>query len=130
MAEKISLEELMSKRIRLSPEEYNEMMFHLRTCAEFYEILKRNNPKYDEDVHEYEDELREVDYLDFGRFVTWGRTMMANCNKIVRKAHAGKNVVGEQKDNPQILYSKEEGLCERWLDGTTITKADPYELML
>ena len=130
MAEKISLEELMSKRIRLTKREYSDFMFHLKICSDMYKKLKRKNPKYDEHFFDYEDKAREIDFVDFGRLVTWGRTMMANCNKIVRKAHAGKNVVGEQKDNPHILYSKEEGLRERWLDGVTITKADPIELML
>lgn len=129
MAEKISMEELASKRIRLTPKEYSDLMFHLERCVEAYEIFKDNNPKYIGCVDEYDDPLREIDYIDFGRLVLWGRTMMFYCNKIVRKAHARKNIIGDKKGYPFVSYSKEEGLRELAADGK-IYEADPFELML
>lgn len=129
MAEKITLDELVTKRIRLTQKEYSELMFHLETCLNVYEILKNNNPHYDECSCEYDDEFREIDYLDFGSLVIWGRTMMFNCNKIVRKAHAAQNIIGDKKGYPYVFYSKEEGLRERAADDT-IYKADPIELMI
>ncbi len=129
MAEKITLEELASKRIRLTPKEYSDLMFHLECCLEVYEKLKENNPQYTECMEEYDDSLREIDYLDFGHLVLWGRTMMYYCNKIVRKAHARKNIIGDKKGRPFVTYSKEEGLRERYADGN-IYEADPIELML
>jgi len=129
MAEKISLEELASKRIRLTPKEYSNLMFHLETCLEVYEIFKKNNPQYTESEEEYEDSLREIDYLDFGHLVIWGRTMMYYCNKIARKAHACKNIISDKKGYTFVSYSKEEGLRELAADGK-IYKADPIELML
>ena len=129
MAEKITLEELVSKRIRLTLLEYSNLMFHLETCLEVYEIFKKNNPKYEGSEEAYEDEYREIDYLDFGHLVIWGRTMMHYCNKIVRKAHASKNIVGDKKGHPFVTYSKEEGLRELAADGK-IYDAYPIELML
>ena len=129
MAEKITLEELTTKRIRLTPKEYSNLMFHLEMCLDVYEILKDNNPQYTECVEEYDESLREIDYIDFGHLVLWGRTMMYYCNKIVRKAHACKNIIGNKKGYTFVSYSKEEGLRELGADGK-IYEADPIELML
>ena len=128
MKGKITLDELVTKRIRLSMKEYSDLMFQLEVCADMYQKLRKNNPQYNKQ-DEYDDKLREMDYLDFGHLVLWGRTMMHNCNKIVRKAHAYKNVIGNKHGYRYIHYSKEEGLHERAADGK-IFEADPIELML
>ncbi len=129
MEEKISIEELASKRIRLTQKEYSDLMFYLERCLDAYETLKENIPNYEGCNEIYEDQFREIDYIDFGRLVLWGRTMMCNCNKIVRKAHACKNIVGDKKGYPFVSYSKEEGLRELASDGK-IYEADPFELMM
>lgn len=128
MAKKITLDELVTKRIRLSMIEYSNLMFHLEVCAGMYKKLRKNNPQYNKQ-DEYDDQYREIDYLDFGHLVLWGRTMMYNCNKIVRKAHACKNVIGNKKGYRHVFYSIDKGLQERAVNGT-IYKADPIELMM
>jgi len=128
MEEKITLEELVTKRIRLSMKEYSDLMFHLEVCVETYKKLRKINPQYNKQ-DEYDDKYRKMDYLDFGHLVLWGRTMMYCCNKIVRKAHARKNIVGDKKGYTFVTYSKEEGLRQRAADGK-IYDADPIELML
>lgn len=129
MAEIHPLEELVTKRVRLTQKEYSEIMFYLEIMVDLYNTMKEDNPQYDECSCEYPDEVREVDFRDMGRAEGWGRGLIATFKKVTRKAHAGKNIVGDSKHSPYVTYSKEEGLRERCVDGT-IVKADPYELML
>lgn len=69
MAEKISLEELVTKRIRLTTDEYMRLMNSLEEVRWFYRQMIDNNPQYEfESDTDYADDLREVDYLDLARF--------------------------------------------------------------
>lgn len=130
MAEqKHPLEELVTKRVRLTQKEYSEIMFYLEIMVDLYNTMKEDNPNYEECSEEYPDEVREVDLRDMGRADGWGRSLIDTFKKVKRKAHAGKNIVGDSKHYPYVTYSKEEGLRERAADGK-IYKADPYELML
>lgn len=47
MAEKISLEELVTKRIRLTTDEYMRLMNALEEVRWFYRQMIDNNPQYE-----------------------------------------------------------------------------------
>ena len=127
--DKHPLEELVTKRVSLTQKEYSDIMFYLEIMVDLYQRMKEDNPQYDDCSEEYPDELREVDFRDMGRADGWGRSLIDTFKKVTRKAHAGKNIVGDSKHYPFVTYSKEEGLREKGFDGT-IYEADPYELML
>lgn len=130
MAEKISLEELVTKRIRLTTDEYMRLMNSLEEVRWFYRQMIDNNPQYEfESDTDYADDLREVDYLDLVRFLEYAPDIIKIGKQLSAKAKEGKNIIGDSIDYPYIFYSKEEGLRERTADGR-IVKADPYELML
>lgn len=130
MAEKISLEELVTKRIRLTTDEYMRLMNSLEEVRWFYRQMIDNNPQYEfESDTDYADDLREVDFLDLARFLEYAPDIIKIGKQLSAKAKEGKNIIGDSIDYPYIFYSKEEGLRERTADGR-IVKADPYELML
>ena len=128
MAEKHPLEELVAKRIKLTPDEASHLVFYLETINDLYEDLKSRYPKIAKDSVAFHSFI-EVDYIDLGRALLWAETMVDYCDKIKMKATNGKNIIGDSKNYPFVTYSKEEGLREIGADGT-IYNADPIELML
>ena len=129
MAKQHPLEELVTKRVRLTQKEYSDIMFYLEIMVDLYQTMKDDNSQYDTCDSKYPTELREVDFRDLGRVEGWGHKLMDTFEKIISKAHAGKNIVGDSKCYPEVTYTANEGLREIDANGK-IHNADPYELML
>jgi len=129
MAEKHPLDELVTKRIRLSPNEASNLVFNLDILCEFYDDLKKQYPKIAEDPAGFHSFI-EVDFADFGRAHIWAETMVDCCEKIKQKAHNGKNIIGDSLGYKYLHYSEEDGLVETDNEGKQHSHWPPIEIML
>ena len=128
MKAKHSLDELVTKRIKITSADSAQLVFHLEEITKFYNILKEENPKVAKDP-EYFHSRMETDFADFGTMLTWARTMVDRCERILKKAENGAIIIGESKNYPHLQYSEEEGLIETDAYGNK-HKGDPIDVML
>ena len=129
MQEKHPLEELVTKRIRLSPNEASSLVFYLDILSDFYEDLKKRYPKIAKEPSGFHSFI-EVDYIDLGRALLWAETMIDRCEKIKTKAHKGKNIIGDSDGYKYLHYSEEDGLFQTDSDGKQYPHWSPIETML
>ena len=129
MSEKHPLDELVTKRIRLSPNEASNLVSYLDILSGFYEDLKRRYPKISKEPDSFHSFI-EVDYIDLGRAHIWADTMVDRCEKIKAKAHKGKNIIGDSEGYKYLHYSKEDGLVLTDSDGKQYPHWPPIETML
>ena len=130
MKEKHPLDELVTKRIKLTPNEASNLVFYLETLSDFYDDLKSRYPKIAKDPAAFHSFI-EVDFAALGGACIWADTMVQCCEKIKKKAHKGTNIIGDC-DDENMYYSEEEGLVVIDSEGKkhTHTHWSPIEPML
>ena len=128
MKEKHPLDELVTKRIKLTPKEASDLVFYLETFNELYEELKSRYPKIAKDPAAFHSFI-EVDFAALGGACLWANTMVDQFEKIKKKAHKGTNIIGDC-DDENMYYSEEEGLVVIDSDGKKHTHWSPIEPML
>ena len=129
MKEKHPLDELVTKRIKLTPNEASDLVFYLETLSDFYEGLKKRYPKIAKDPAGFHSFI-EVDFADFGSAHLWADTMVDRCGKIIKKAHKGTNIVGDSEGYKYLHYTEEDGLVLTDNNGKVYPHWDPIEPML
>lgn len=127
MKKKYTIDELVTKRIKLTENEVHNFVFHLETFSDMYKQLRRQYPKIKEDDC-FHDEI-EMDFADLASLQLWGRTMMDNINKIIRKSYKGSNVVSRSKKYRKLRYSDKDGLQYKTPQGTW-EKEDPLDVII
>lgn len=128
MKAKHTLDELVTKRIKITPYDAAQLVFHLEEITQFYNKLKEENPKILKDPERFHSRL-EIDFADFGSMHLWARTMVDRCDTIFKKAERGTIIIGENKNHPHLQYSEEEGLIETDVFGNK-SKGDPIDVLL
>ena len=108
---KHTLDELVTKRIKITPYDAAQLVFHLEEITQFYNKLKAENPKILKAPERFHSRL-EIDFADFGSMHLWARTMVDRCDTIQKKAEKGTIIIGESKNHPHFHYSDEEGLVQ------------------
>lgn len=127
MKAKHTLDELVTKRIKITPYDAAQLVYHLEEITQFYNKLKAENPKILKDPERFHSRL-EIDFADFGTMHLWARTMVDRCDTIQKKAEKGTTIIGKSKNHPQFQYSEEEGLVQ--INESGKMKLDAIDVLL
>ena len=105
------VDELVTKRIRLTPQEAQYFMFTLHELVEVYNGLLEMNPWFDLESEDPKKTIvRDVDFVDIGTIWVWGDTLMHYCHRAINRAAKKKNIIGVSRISEFYTYTEDEGL--------------------
>jgi hypothetical protein len=105
------VDELVTKRIRLTPQEAQYFMFTLHELVEVYNALLEMNPWFDlESEDPKKTTIRDIDFVDIGHIWIWGDALMHYCHRAINRAAKKKNIIGSGRISEFYTYTEDEGL--------------------
>lgn len=125
------LDEIVTKRVRLTPKEAHNFMFDLQQVVDVYNKLLEENPWFDLESGDIKTcVIRDIDFVDLGTIWLWGETLMYYCRRAVSRAAKKKNIIGDGAISEYYTFTEDEGLVYDDGKGMRLTHHPGMELLL
>lgn len=125
------IDELVIKRIRLTPMEAHNFMFDLQQVVGVYNKLLKDNPWFDLESGDPKTcVIRDIDFVDIGTIWLWGDTLMHYCHRAVNRAAKKKNIIGDSEISKYYTFTEDDGLVYDDGKGKRFTHYPGIDLLL